>query len=274
MAFHGERNSAMTITAYMPRGLLGYREVTFAPMPKWWDAALPVHYVNCPDTGPRLGFVRKVVHTIVIDLSKAETEILSEFGGSTRNEISRATREGTTMRVATGYDTFLKLYGGASKHKSLPTISPRYLQSLGESVVVTEAVFEGEVLVSHIYFVDTLSSRTRLQYSASLFRDFDPHSDKGMRRRVGRANRFLHYQDMLYFRSQGLRWFDLGGIILPDSNASAELLQVAEFKQSFGKTILSEANYLSWAQYLYRKVRQGMVVGWKDASAEKLGEAA
>jgi lipid II:glycine glycyltransferase (peptidoglycan interpeptide bridge formation enzyme) len=107
-------------------------------------------------------------------------------------------------------------------------------------------------LVAHAYVIDESIGQVRLIRSASLFREFD----KRFQQAAGRANRFLHYKDMLCFRSAGIQWYDLGGINLEAENVSPELRQVSDYKRSFGGRVIQEANYLSLLLYVYRRWRQ------------------
>jgi hypothetical protein len=73
------------------------------------------------------------------------------------------------------------------------------------------------------------SGRALLLYSASLFRDY---ADSADRNAIGRANRYLHWHDMLWFKAAGCAGYDLGGID-PDERDPVTR-QINEFKQGFG----------------------------------------
>ena len=105
--------------------------------------------------------------------------------------------------------------------------------------------------MSHVYVVDPSIGRVRMIRSASLFRDLD----KPKQAVVGRANRFLHFQDMIHFRNEGLHQYDFGGYHLPSEQVSQDLRQVSDFKASFGGRLLAEANYLALAFTSSRRPR-------------------
>jgi hypothetical protein len=90
--------------------------------------------------------------------------------------------------------------------------------------------------------------RVRLIRSASLFRETG-HEE---RQKIGRANRLLHFHDILLFQQEGLGLYDLGGYYPDKAPLNAELKRINEFKESFGGQLKSEANYLSCALYAYR----------------------
>lgn len=239
------------IVGRVPRGRFGYLEKRFAPAPLLRDALRPVHYLNSSDQGSILGFIRQPVYTILIDLAQPEPGLTGAFRNNTRNEIARAVREGTSYRIANDYRTFLDLYGVLSRHRPVPSTSAAYFDSLGEHLRITEAIFEGHVVATHAYVADRSVNRVRLIRSASSFHELNKNSQQS----IGRANRFLHYQDMLLFRAEGIQWYDLGGYDPEDREVSQQARQVSKFKESFGGRIVQEANYLSLLLYVYRNRR-------------------
>lgn len=241
----------MAITAFVPKRPFGYWEKRFADMPRSRDAFLPVLYLNSPDAGERRGFIREPVHTILIDLARDQKDIFKDFRSNTRNEIARAAREDVRFTVASNHRRFFELYSAASRHKALPPTSEAYLRALGSNLCVTEGTGGADLVVAHVYVVDRSVARARLIRSISQFRDHD----KSLQSTTGRLNRFLHYQDMMYFQAAGVRWYDLGGFHPREISVSQEMRNISEFKASFGGTVVQEANYLSLAQHLYRRAR-------------------
>jgi hypothetical protein len=242
----------MTVIARMPRGSFAYWEKRFASFPRRSDAVLPVHYLDCPDSGRILGFIRQPIQTLIIDLQQTPDAIMDGFRASTRNEIRRAERESVLCRAASSFDQFLALYEGMSRRQSLPPTPAAYLQSLGEHLCITEAVIDGNVVCCHLYVADRTVARARLIRSASLFRE----TGQEERKKIGRANRLLHFHDMLLFRQKGLGLYDLGGYYPETAPLNPELTRINEFKASFGGRLKSEANYLSCALYAYRASRE------------------
>ena len=242
----------MTVSGYVQRRPLGYWEKRFAAKPSLCDALLPVHYLNCVDQGSVRGFVRQLVHTILIDLSQNDEKLLADCKANTRNEIGRAAREGAVVRLTEDPRTFLELYGAAAAHKPLPKTSRAYLDSYGRALHISEVLQDGRVLAAHVHVADPKSARVRLIRSASLFRDLD----KPMQQKAGRANRFLHYQDFLHFQSLGYLIYDMGGYHPPGAEVTEDERRVSDFKASFGGRVVQEANYLSSLLHIYRQRRQ------------------
>jgi hypothetical protein len=106
------------------------------------------------------------------------------------------------------------------------TLCVRYVTAQDKSIVHT----------MHAYIVS--DRRARLHQSSSHFRN---SSDSEFRNLVGRANRYLHWDDMLYFKNMGLEYYDFGGWYGGQSNT--EKLAINQFKESFGGEKQPEYTY-------------------------------
>jgi lipid II:glycine glycyltransferase (peptidoglycan interpeptide bridge formation enzyme) len=89
----------------------------------------------------------------------------------------------------------------------------------------------------HAYFI--VDNTVRLLHSCSLFRDTDDHECQNL---VGRANRLLHWDDILYFKRNNYLLYDFGGIYQGDRDK--EKIQIAQFKNSFGGEIKCGYSYM------------------------------
>jgi hypothetical protein len=103
-----------------------------------------------------------------------------------------------------------------------------------------------EVLAMHCYITDLQTGRARLLTSALTI---DTHHDK---KTLGRANRFLHDQDIEYFFKLGFKIYDLGGYA-KDTNVEV-LRGINSFKDSFGGELIEESTYRSKIARLARRV--------------------
>jgi lipid II:glycine glycyltransferase (peptidoglycan interpeptide bridge formation enzyme) len=90
-------------------------------------------------------------------------------------------------------------------------------------------------MVFHTYII--AGNRARLAQSVSLFRMSD---DGSFRNLTGRANRLLHWEDMLYFKRLGYSIYDFGGVN-PDT-ANEETNAITRFKECFGGRRVVEYN--------------------------------
>lgn len=53
--------------------------------------------------------------------------------------------------------------------------------------------------------------------------------DKGLVNAIGRANKYLHWQDILYFKEKGMKSYDWGGCGEEEAVAN-----ISSFKRKFG----------------------------------------
>jgi len=72
-------------------------------------------------------------------------------------------------------------------------------------------------------------------HSASLFREY---SDTPTRNLIGRANRNLHWHDLLRYKEAGVPLFDFGGWY--DGRDDEEQLRINAFKEEFGGRVVRE----------------------------------
>jgi hypothetical protein len=181
----------------------------------------------------------------VIDLTAPIEDIAAPISKNTHYKIRRAQREGLAPQLvmdpavedaqvyADFHDTF-------AQHKGLPPCNRAKLKALCESsalLLSSVADTDGHVLSAHALVKDSSVGRVRLLYSASHFRAL---SDSGERNRVGRANRLLHWHEIVTLKDLGFRLYDLGGIPLDESDQDKN--DIARFKLEFGGRMLVEYN--------------------------------
>ena len=102
--------------------------------------------------------------------------------------------------------------------------------------------------MQHLYLPSSDTKYIRLIYSVS------PDSPKLTDESISKssawfANKFLHHRAILYFKSLGFMFYDLGGLSVSDNDA--KLLNINRFKRSFGGCDVV-FNYYPW---LYSFVR-------------------
>jgi hypothetical protein len=122
--------------------------------------------------------------------------------------------------------------------KAQPQINQSWLKLLAEAnlLELTYIVDSAEQpLVWHAYHRG--SERVTLLYSISFFRT---HSDKAEQAMIGRANRLLHWSDMIYFKVAGVRTYDFGGWY--EGSTDTERLRINKFKEQFGGEVVK--NYI------------------------------
>ena len=218
----------------------------------WYDAAavpstkcdiLRFHYI---DVLPHKCESKENLFTILIDLSKSEDEIFSGLDKTTKYQAMRAKeRDNVTTEtfLALGEQQNDKLMQYISFFNDFASSKGRGLISLPdleefykEGTLCIRAIREnetGNILAMHCNVVS--DGRARLHQSASHFRGSD---DSSFRNLIGRANRYLHWDDILYFRHEGAAFYDFGGWYGGDSDK--EKIAINAFKEAFGGEKISE----------------------------------
>jgi hypothetical protein len=174
-------------------------------------------------------------HTLEVDLTKSEEEILLAIKKDTKYEIRRASDkdqlqcqffENPTPEIIDEFVAFFRSF--AHMKGILPIERARLLRYSQAGVAMLSKCFgpNGNPLTWHAYYVE--GQRARLLYSASMRAD-KTSVDRSL---VGRANRLNHWNDILYFKNKGLKIYDLGGWYAGDSDK--EKLNINKFKEEFG----------------------------------------
>jgi hypothetical protein len=205
------------------------------------------------------GALGKPFSTLTINLQVPEAQLLEGLSRDTQYEVRRAAKDLIEcIHEAEASDeiclAFHAFYDEFAVAKGLDRLPAAELLARGRSGTLrfTRAVHEGTTLVWHVYVMGPNSAC--LLHSASLFRQLD---DSKMRAIIGRANRLLHWRDMLAFKAEGKSVYDLGGWYAGQDDA--DLLRINQFKEGFGGKRTDQVNAglpLSWRGWVYLKLRQ------------------
>lgn len=179
------------------------------------------------------------VHSLQIDLTEEESAIFGRFSSSTRNQVNRAKKEGVVFESWTEppgriIDEFFSFFGEFERERGLGggSANSEWLRGYAAQggILLTRASDPGgKMLVWHSYYRN--QQWVRQLQSVSFF---SSSQEKDERNAVARANRFLHWMDMLECRRLGISHFDFGGIY--SGSSDEKLLRVNAFKQEFGGT--------------------------------------
>ena len=186
----------------------------------------------------------KNFYTIVLDLRESSEALLGAMSKSALYKIRRAGARDRVQCECQGragleeLDSFAQTYAVFAAIKGLEPLDRPLLTQLAkdgrlEVSVVKDAL--GKALVHHVYYRD--DRRSCMMHSVSLH---EMLADSGARNAMGRANRFLFWQDILRHKAQGLETFDFGGWY--PGQADQALLDINRFKEEFGGRIALEYN--------------------------------
>ncbi|HYK77840.1 MAG TPA: hypothetical protein VEV16_12755 [Daejeonella sp.] len=222
----------------------------------WFSSAKPgilncfnTYYKHCQYKKDVFGYKRRPFFTKLIDLSREQSQILQGFDKNTIYEVKRADKDGVQTCTESKVEAFISFYNSFAQTKNLPLLTSR-IKNYRSNLIITKAVYEGKDVVMHSYVLDEQLKRVRLVHSASVFRN---EADASKRAVIGRANRFLHYQDILYFKEKGYHFYDLGGYAYQTQNQ--ELEHINRFKDGFGGELKEESEYMPFLMVLFLKFR-------------------
>jgi hypothetical protein len=185
----------------------------------------------------------KKYNTLHVDLRKNVDILKSELRKNTRNEISRCIRKDELIVTITDQPTLLQLddfidfYNKFSRVKKIPSANKDKLISLHNVKGLALGMIKdlaGNFLVMHAYIIS--KNRARLLYSSSLH--VDPYNSQ-TKSLIGRANRMLHWDEIVFYKRKLYDIYDFGGLSLSDSVA---LSQIDNFKLGFGGKVVVEYN--------------------------------
>jgi lipid II:glycine glycyltransferase (peptidoglycan interpeptide bridge formation enzyme) len=115
-----------------------------------------------------------------------------------------------------------------------------------EFLRITKVIYFERILVMHAYLCDKDSKTVRLLHSS---RNLSFEDNK----LIGYANKFLHFQDMLFFKKEGYAFYDFGGIDRDSTNPV--ILGINRFKEGFGGMLKREYNLVSYPLSVLKKLR-------------------
>lgn len=231
----------------LKKKILGYlptNVIWFANRPSM-KHCLNIYYKQSGHHKTVTGFQRLPFYTKLIDLSKELSQIEQDFHPKTAYEIRRALKDGITTCLENDIARFLNFYNEFADTKKLQRLS-NGLRDYEDQLLITKAVVNQQDVVMHAYICDFELKRARLLHSASLFRK---QSSPGQKAVIGRANRFLHFKDMVFLKEKGFVTYDLGGYAIDVTDQ--ELVRINQFKDGFGGKLVEESDYIPFTGQMY-----------------------
>ena len=208
---------------------------------------------------PLAGHDNQSYQSLVTALDVAEDEIAARLDETCGYQVRRAEQRDelqlyASADAAADLERFRAFFDAFAAQKSLAPSDGAWLAAAcaARQLALLAAIKDGEALVWHAYLLS--GATASLHHSASWFRQ----GDGAYRALVGRANRWLHWRAMLWFRDAGARRYDWGGVF--DDESAPERAGINRFKRSFGGTPERRYDYT-----LPRSVRGRMLLPLRDA---------
>ena len=194
-------------------------------------------FYNSPIDGPN----SIEYHTLFVDLTKTEEELLAGIRKSFRQLIRRTMdSEDVTFEYMQAapelVEEFVEYYDSFAQQKGLEPIRRDVVQNtLYDKQVIIGRAFDkitDAVANMKVYFTD--EDRCALIYDVSAFRDF---ATPEARNAYGAISKTFHYKSMLYFKQKGLTIYDQGGVALEKHEDRAG---IDDYKMGFGGELRKE----------------------------------
>ncbi len=226
------------------------RLIFFAPIPSL-KYGIFSSYTQSLSKETKLGFKRHPKFTKVIDLESSL--FLSKFDKSTAYEIRRSKSEGVQCVTSRNLIDFVSFYNSFLQNKKMEgSISIEEIEKYGDNFILRIAYLGNTIIVYHSYLLDKSIGRVRLLHSVSNIHDYNISSLE--KAQIGRANRLLHFEDMIFFKEHGFLAYDFGGYAINTKNKALE--GINKFKDGFGGTLIEESNYEAYLIYLGKRLKQ------------------
>lgn len=177
-------------------------------------------------------------------LLESEEDIYSRFSRTTKQQIKQSEKnDGLNVDIIIDpdselIDVFAGFYATSHRYRQhLPPCNTGALKTYKQNGILSISMIKdssGDVLVYHANIIN--NNRVRILYSVSKY----VVEDKEAQSLIGRANRFLHWNEMLFYKNYGLEIYDLGGLALGKKGEALE--GVDTFKLRFGGDVVEEYN--------------------------------
>ena len=231
-------------------GFIYYKTLYHAAHPSF-KAGLFSSFKSVSCTKRYWGFHKEEMNTLINSLVLEEEELFSLFSKNTSYEIRRSIKDSVVdINTSGSLDDFITLYNQFASSRGWNPY--RKNNELSNFFQVTTCSYKSEIIIAHLYIKDSYSQRVSLKSSVSVI---DEISDKSIRAIIGRANRHLHFMDMLYFKKCDYKEYDFGGY---DTNNKFDPKKkgINKFKDGFGGKLVYESNYTSYPLYWLFKLKK------------------
>jgi hypothetical protein len=182
---------------------------------------------------PLVGARCQPFFTMFNDLTVGDDEVMERFGANCREKIRRADRrDDLELEILEDpYDqlaAFAACYDAFAAQRKLRRANLQWLKGAcaARQLKLARVSRKGETLTWNAYVVSGRDAW--FQHGVSRFRDL-PEEQRAV---AARANRWLHWRSMLWFREQGYERYDWGGLF--EREATAEQAGINRFKREFG----------------------------------------
>lgn len=215
---------------------------------------------NFIDSGKRNALYKRV-KTLCIDLNMGEESLRKDMHRTTRYEINKAGREQLvvehikkpTNKEVAAFTTFFNPFAKEKKIEQCREDKVRALQKSNQLVISSVYHPNGCKLASHLIIAN--GDRAIGLYSCSVrFSESQITPAE-----IGRANRYLHWQDILFFKRENYDIYDFQGLFSDENNQAHR--NINKFKKGFGGS--EKISYNSYIPQTRKGTLMLLLLWWK-----------
>ncbi len=205
---------------------------------------------------PKIFAIQEDSHTLELELDQDANAIHANFSKQIRQQTKISENEGTICYFHNEIDKFVTFFNEFALKKDTYTTSKEKIIKMGNSVRLSFAENNGQILAAHSYLVDEEIGIVRHLHSAT--KRLDEQYDRNL---IGRANKYLTVKDILHFKELGFNIFDFGGYAKDTENES--LKGINNYKLLFGGKVVICNDYYSYNYWLLRKITKILCLSGK-----------
>ncbi len=178
-------------------------------------------------------------HTLILDLSKSEEELLNAMHPKTRYNLHLAERKGLKFGMMDdGFEKFWQLMLETAGRDKIKLHPKKYYQTMGRVLSKEQAAIK--YLIFNIQYLDIL-------LAGGIFIGFGDtftyvHGASANQQRELMAPYLLHWQAIKFAKNHGYSYYDFGGVNPEDKNDfdyRSRWEGITRFKKGFGGEVLS-----------------------------------
>lgn len=204
----------------------------FADSLRWTDIFRVVMYCSYRGDKEKIPFYYSIDKgaSCETDLRLPLDELMGMMKSNTRNEIRRAEREGCRFVIDKDFSDFIPFYNSFCDSKGFHDYVSHRRMAKFHNLLVTRVVCGDVVLAMHVTQLDPVGKVALLILSGSQRLDAGANT-----KLIGWGNRFLHFKELEWLKSQGYELYDWSGVCLDKNNPQ---YSIGQFKLSFGGRIV------------------------------------
>ncbi len=233
------------ISYFIKYGIFPVKVNWFGYSQRGVDKLIPSVYYHIKGSLSDYSGYKELGYTLEISLLHTVDDLKAGMVKSYRQQIRQSEEAGIQFRVITDRNEYVSFYNAFADGKGIPTLTKRRIHEYGPDFHMVGAYLDDTLLAAHTYLIDDESKTVRVFHSAT--QRLNGTIDRNL---VGKANKYLHYCGMVYFKEKGYEIYDFGGIAY--NNPSPELEGINTFKTQFGGVVVESHTIYSYSYYFLR----------------------